>query len=117
MNRVCILAMVLGIESAAGGPALTPSPTTQILMENGSPYYVPATVTVASGTPVRWDNPTPTHHTVTHNDCIKEAHPCLHACSIRGQSRREDTLLCLACRSVVTPITAVSIPSCAVSWS
>ena len=77
MNRVCILAMVLGIESAAGGPALAPSPTAQILMENGSPYYVPATVTVASGTPVRWDNPTPTHHTVTHNDCMKEAHPCL----------------------------------------
>jgi len=77
VNRLRIVTIALGIGAAAGGPALDLSPATQILMENGSPYYVPATVTVATGTPVRWDNPTPTHHTVTHNDCVKEAHPCL----------------------------------------
>lgn len=77
MNRLRIAAFALGIGSAAGGPALNLSPTTQILMENGSPYYIPATATVTSGTPVRWDNPTPTHHTVTHNECMKETQPCL----------------------------------------
>ncbi len=77
MNRVCIVTIVLGIGAAAGELPLDLSPTTQILMENGSPYYVPATVTVASGAPVRWDNPTPTHHTVTHNECAKETHLCL----------------------------------------
>lgn len=77
MNRVRIVTVVLGIGAAAGGPTLDLSPATQILMENGSPYYVPATATVTSRTPIRWDNPTPTHHTVTHNDCEKEAHPCL----------------------------------------
>ena len=77
MNRVCIVMIVLGISTAGGGPAPNLSPATQILMENGSPYYVPATATVASGTPIRWDNPTPTHHTVTHNDCVKEERVCL----------------------------------------
>ena len=46
-------------------------------MEDGSPYYVPVTATVASGNPIRWDNPTPTHHTVTHNGCLVEGLLCL----------------------------------------
>ena len=46
-------------------------------MEDGSPYYVPVTATVGSGNPVRWDNPTPTHHTVTHNGCLEERTACL----------------------------------------
>lgn len=69
--------IAVGIEVAAGGPARDLSSITLILMENGSPYYIPATATVASGTPIRWDNPTPTHHTVTHSDCTKEERPCL----------------------------------------
>lgn len=77
VNRIHIVTIALGIGAAAGGPALDLSPATQILMENGSPYYVPATAIVTSGTPIRWDNPTPTHHTVTHSDCVKEERPCL----------------------------------------
>lgn len=49
----------------------------EIVMEDGSPYYVPVSATVISGIPIRWDNPTPTHHTVTHNGCIEDGHPCL----------------------------------------
>lgn len=77
MNRAGILTIVLGIGAAAGVPVPNLSTTAQILMENGPPYYIPATATVASGTPIRWDNPTPTHHTVTHNDCAKDESPCL----------------------------------------
>lgn len=77
MNRAWIVAIVLEIGAAPSGPDLASSPATQILMENGSPYYIPATATVASGTPIRWNNPTPTHHTVTHSDCGKEERPCL----------------------------------------
>ena len=77
MNRVRIVAIALVIGAPADVPAPNLSTTAQILMENGSPYYVPATATVASGTPIRWDNPTPTHHTVTHNDCVKDESPCL----------------------------------------
>lgn len=72
-----IVTIALAIGAAAGVPALNLPTTTQILMENGSPYYVPATATVVSGTPIRWENPTPTHHTVTHNDCAKDESPCL----------------------------------------
>lgn len=49
----------------------------RILMEDGSPYYVPVSATVSSGSPIRWENPTPTHHTVTHNGCIDEQQACL----------------------------------------
>lgn len=45
-------------------------PVAQVLMDSGSPYYVPAAVTVTAGAAIRWDNPTPTHHTVTHDACL-----------------------------------------------
>ena len=57
---------------------MTAMPTaTQIMIEDGSPYFAPAKVTVASGSPIRWDNPTPTDHTVTHNGCVEDGTPCL----------------------------------------
>lgn len=74
MNQLPLITVSL---VALSGPALDLSQTTEILMENGSPYYVPAAATVASGTAIRWENPTPTHHTVTHSDCMKDDHPCL----------------------------------------
>ena len=77
MIRVRLVAIALGIGAVAGGPAPDLSPAIQILMENGSPYYIPATATVSSGMAIRWDNPTPTHHTVTHTDCAKEERLCL----------------------------------------
>ena len=48
----------------------------QIVIEDGSPYFVPVTATVVSGNPIRWDNPTPTHHTITHNACVDDSGPC-----------------------------------------
>ncbi len=58
--------------------SMTAMPTaTQIMIEDGSPYFAPAKVTVASGSPIRWDNPTPTDHTVTHNGCVEDGTPCL----------------------------------------
>jgi plastocyanin len=49
---------------------------TQIIMEDGSPYFAPVTATISSGSPIRWDNPTPTHHTVTHNACVDGSAAC-----------------------------------------
>lgn len=49
----------------------------RIVMEDGSPYYVPVSATVFSGDPIRWENPTPTHHTVTSNGCTEEPQHCL----------------------------------------
>lgn len=50
---------------------------TQIMIEDGSPYFAPSKAIATSGSPVRWDNPTPTDHTVTHNGCIEDDAPCL----------------------------------------
>lgn len=77
MNRLFIISLAVWVGAAASWPATGASFSAQILMEDGSPYYVPVTATVASGNPVRWDNPTPTHHTVTHNGCLEEGTACL----------------------------------------
>ncbi|MFM8550820.1 MAG: hypothetical protein ACKOCD_00645 [Nitrospiraceae bacterium] len=44
-------------------------PPFQITIESGSPYFFPASATVAAGAPIQWDNPTASHHTVTHDGC------------------------------------------------
>jgi len=58
-------------------PITATPPYAQILIEDGSPYFIPVTATVASNSPIRWENPTPTHHTITHNGCIEDGAPCL----------------------------------------
>ncbi len=56
----------------------TAMPTaTHITIEDGSPYFAPAKATVISGSPISWENPTPTDHTVTHNSCVEDDTPCL----------------------------------------
>ncbi len=77
MNRLHIMIIALGIGTAVAEPSLDLSPATHIVMENGSPYYVPAAATAVSGTPIRWENPTATHHTVTHNGCVNDESACL----------------------------------------
>ena len=77
MNRLFSMALAVWVGAAATWTVTDTSLSVQILMEDGSPYYVPVTATVASGNPVRWDNPTPTHHTVTHNGCLEEGPSCL----------------------------------------
>ena len=71
-TAVCAGMMVTGL---VWPTAATPT-YTHIIIEDGSPYFVPATVTIVSGSPVRWENPTPTHHTITHNACVEESGRC-----------------------------------------
>lgn len=77
MNWSLTIVFALLVGAGSGWPTTSASMSTQIIMEDGSPYYVPVTATVASGNPIRWDNPTPTHHTVTHNGCAEDGSPCL----------------------------------------
>jgi plastocyanin len=63
-------ALVLGALPGAATP-----PHFAITIENTSPYFSPSAATVTTGTPIRWDNPTPTEHTVTHDSCIADG-PC-----------------------------------------
>ena len=57
-------------------PSSATPPAVHVLMDSGSPYYVPAAATVTAGGAIRWDNPTPTHHTVTHDGCFEEGGRC-----------------------------------------
>ena len=77
MSRILIALIALWAVLVSSGLALDTSLPTRIMMEDGSPYYVPIAPTVVSNTPIRWDNPTPTHHTVTHSGCIEDEGPCL----------------------------------------
>lgn len=73
-RRVFLLSLAMGTLMA--WPTSAIPPTAQVLMDSGSPYYVPAAVTVTAGAAIRWDNPTPTHHTVTHDGCLDENSRC-----------------------------------------
>lgn len=71
-----IAASVAVLVAGLAWPTAATPPYAQIIMEDGSPYFVPVTATITSGSPIRWDNPTPTHHTVTHNACVDDSAPC-----------------------------------------
>lgn len=77
MNRILILLITAGVGLASSGMALDTSLPIRIMMEDGSPYYIPIAPTIVSHTPIQWDNPTPTHHTVTHSGCVNDEGPCL----------------------------------------
>ena len=38
-------------------------------MESWSPYFAPVAATVTAGSTIRWENPTGTYHTITHDGC------------------------------------------------
>ena len=40
-------------------PTTATPPYTAIVIDSGSPYFVPKSATVSSEAPIRWDNPTP----------------------------------------------------------
>jgi len=47
----------------------------RIVIESGSPYYEPVSANINAGSPILWVNPTPSHHTVTHDGCVADG-PC-----------------------------------------
>ena len=55
--------------------AATP-PYTAIIIDSGAPYFVPKSVTVSIGAPIKWENPTATEHTVTHTGCLEDGDHC-----------------------------------------
>jgi len=67
---------VLAILALTAWPTTATPPYTAIVMESGSPYFVPKSATVSTGAPIRWENPTPTEHTATHVGCLEDGEPC-----------------------------------------
>lgn len=71
-----IISAVLAIVALTAWPTTATAPYTAIIMESGSPYFVPKSATVSTGAPIRWENPTPTEHTATHVGCLEDGEPC-----------------------------------------
>ena len=72
--RIIIIVLSLGLFTA--WPITAMPPNTTIIIDSGSPYFVPKSATVSSGASIRWDNPTATEHTITHLDCLKDSTAC-----------------------------------------
>ncbi|MDH4188040.1 MAG: hypothetical protein OEV08_13695, partial [Nitrospira sp.] len=56
-----LLLLACGLLSAL--PTTATPPYTAIIIESSSPYFVPKSVTIETGAPIRWDNPTGSEHT------------------------------------------------------
>ncbi|WP_455378695.1 cupredoxin domain-containing protein [Petrachloros mirabilis] len=67
---------VLALTLLTAWPTTATPPYTAIVIDSGSPYFIPKSATVTSGAPIRWDNPTPTEHTITHMGCMEEGGAC-----------------------------------------
>ena len=72
--RIIIAVLSLGLFTAWPTTA-TPTYTT-IIIDSGSPYFVPKSATVSSGASIRWENPTATEHTITHMGCLEDRNSC-----------------------------------------
>lgn len=64
---------VLGLLCGASMVAATPS-SLRIQIDGLSPYYSPKAAQVSVGTIIWWENPTATHHTITHDGCRNGGH-------------------------------------------
>lgn len=73
-TRMIIAILLLGLFTA--WPTAATPPHTAIIIDSGSPYFVPKSATVSTGAPIRWDNPTATEHTITHVGCLAEGNFC-----------------------------------------
>ncbi len=75
-KKVHLIIVVLAVGLLAAWPTAATPPYTAIVIDSGSPYFVPKSATVSTGAPVRWENPTPTEHTITHMGCMEEGGSC-----------------------------------------
>lgn len=76
MKTRMIIAILLSIGLLTAWPSTATSPHTAIVIDSGSPYFVPKSATVSSGAPIRWDNSTATEHTITHLGCLADGNTC-----------------------------------------
>lgn len=76
MTKTHLMIAILSLVLLAAWPTAATPPYTAIIIDSGSPYFVPKSATVSSGSPIRWDNPTPTEHTITHVGCLEDGQGC-----------------------------------------
>ena len=73
-TRMIVAFLSLGLLTA--WPTVATPLYTAIIIDGGAPYFVPKSATVSSGTPIRWENPTATEHTITHLGCLEVGSIC-----------------------------------------
>jgi len=74
MNPRLLIFGLLTVGLLSAWPTAATPPYTAIIIEGGSPYFVPKSVTVSTGSPIRWENPTAAEHTVTHTGCVEDGY-------------------------------------------
>lgn len=74
--KILMIIAVVSLGFLAAWPTTATLPYTAIVIDSGSPYFVPKSATVSSGFPIRWDNPTATDHTITHVSCMQDGNSC-----------------------------------------
>jgi plastocyanin len=74
--RLRVITGMLALALSAAWPTTSTPPYMAIIIDSGSPYFVPKSATVSSGVAIRWENPTPTEHTITHNGCMEDGAAC-----------------------------------------
>ena len=76
MTPRVLIAVLLTAGLLPAWPTAATPPYTAIIIESSSPYFVPKSVTVSTGSPIRWENPTAAEHTVTHTGCVEDGDHC-----------------------------------------
>jgi len=76
MKKLHLVIAVLAIGLLTAWPSTAMAPYTAIIIDSGSPYFVPKSATVSTGAPIRWENPTPAEHTITHIGCMEDGASC-----------------------------------------
>jgi plastocyanin len=76
MNPCLLIFVLLTVGLLSAWPTAATLPYIAIIIESGSPYFVPKSVTVSTGSPIRWENPTAAEHTVTHTGCVEDGDHC-----------------------------------------
>jgi plastocyanin len=76
MNPRLLIFVLISVGLFSAWPTAATPPYTAITIESGSPYFVPKFVTVSTGSPIMWENPTATDHTVTHTGCLENGDHC-----------------------------------------
>ncbi len=64
-----LLSSLVGVGLYGATLAVATPAFLRIQMDGFSPYYFPNAVDVSVGTIIWWENPTATHHTITHDGC------------------------------------------------
>ena len=76
MTPRLLIALLLTVGLLSAWPTAATPPYTAITIESAAPYFVPKSVTISTGSPIKWENPTGSEHTVTHAGCLEDGEHC-----------------------------------------